>query len=104
MGVYAVLNNICRHKQLVPAVFAAEDCICVLTERLQFFRDQVGHPCCNLGVFVACDGNGCIPVNKDRRHPRSPSATITITFTSCLSLAGKQCGPWAQAQTHAHTH
>jgi len=41
LSVLNVLHSICRHPSLVPAVFYAEDSICVLTERLQFFRDQV---------------------------------------------------------------
>ncbi|KAF5841190.1 hypothetical protein DUNSADRAFT_14021 [Dunaliella salina] len=40
IGVLNVLNSICHHQFLVPAVFCAEDSIAVLTERLQFFRDQ----------------------------------------------------------------
>ncbi|GFH17876.1 calponin-homology (CH) domain-containing protein [Haematococcus lacustris] len=40
LRMLAVMSHICRHAHLVPAVFASEDCIPTLSERLQFFRDQ----------------------------------------------------------------
>ncbi|KAG2492393.1 hypothetical protein HYH03_009339 [Edaphochlamys debaryana] len=35
----AVLANICRYDELIPDVFHSDDCLAVLSERLQFFRD-----------------------------------------------------------------
>ncbi|KAJ9507371.1 hypothetical protein QJQ45_006338 [Haematococcus lacustris] len=40
LRMLAVMSHICRHAHLVPAMFASEDCIPTLSERLQFFRDQ----------------------------------------------------------------
>ena len=34
------LGSICRYQELQPAVYAAEDCISMLTELLQMFRDK----------------------------------------------------------------
>ncbi|MEW5314489.1 MAG: hypothetical protein WDW38_005985 [Sanguina aurantia] len=38
-GALAILANICRYDDMLPVVMGADDCMTILSERLQFFRD-----------------------------------------------------------------
>lgn len=61
----AILHNICHWRDLLPAVLASPDCVAVLSERLQMFRDtEVGGGCSNvpcIHMYVALDECGLAP-------------------------------------------
>jgi len=40
LAALAVLSHVCKYSDLVPLVFAADDCITVLSEKLQLYRDM----------------------------------------------------------------
>lgn len=51
----AVLHNVARWRELVPAVLDAPDCVAVLSERLQMFRDMEVCACVMcVCTFVCC--------------------------------------------------
>jgi hypothetical protein len=37
--ILAILAHVCRYPELVRGVFESDDCVSILSERLQFFRD-----------------------------------------------------------------
>ncbi len=53
-SLLGIMNNICRYPDLLPEVFKAEDCMEILSEKLQMFRDMLVR---SLGVFKSFSTN-----------------------------------------------
>jgi hypothetical protein len=54
-----ILANICRWRDLLPAVVATPDVVAVLTERLQMFRDVEVSGAAAAGGWGGMFGAGC---------------------------------------------
>jgi hypothetical protein len=87
-GVLTVLHNICRHAHLLPAVYEAEDCLTVLTERLQFFRcaqygRQVQNAHCAWPSTLRSPSCPCAPLSHQPAVPHScPSRFASLPAQS----------------------